>query len=171
VRPDRETGRIDKDRSAAAIDVLAASVDAGRMQRHTRAAPAPSSALAAERYLSLTTFTRAGTPKSTPVWPVDAGDGRVGFISSTKTWKVRRIEAGSRVLVQPSDVTGKVRPNSQSFAGSAQVVVGQAFEMMSRRVSAKYGYQLVLINLLHALPGRRTGHRNDCAVIISLDPS
>lgn len=125
--------------------------------------------LATERYLSLTTFTRDGTPKSVPVWPVDAGDGRIGFISSSKTWKVKRIRADSRVAVQPSDAKGRVRENTTPIPGFAEVVDGAAFDSMRRKVKAKYGFQLSIIDALHALPGRRTGHRNDCAVVISLD--
>ena len=138
---------------------------------HDDAAAAASTRVADERYLSLTTFTRTGTPKATPVWPVDVGQGRVGFISSSHTWKVRRINANGRVSVQPCDAKGRVREGSQALSGSAEVVLGEGFETLHRKVQAKYGYQLRLINMLHALPGRRTGHRNDCAVVISLDPS
>jgi PPOX class probable F420-dependent enzyme len=140
--------------------------------QHDTAPPTRSHApLAAERYISLTTFTRNGTPKSTPVWPVDAGDGRIGFVTSSKTWKVKRITADSRIAVQPSDAKGRVREGSHAVSGRAEVKLGERFEAINRKVKAKYGYQLRLINMLHALPGRSTGHRNDCAVIVSLDAS
>jgi PPOX class probable F420-dependent enzyme len=125
--------------------------------------------LADERYIALTTFTRDGTPRSVPVWPVDAGDGRIGFITSRQTWKVKRINHDCRVEVQPCDAKGRVREGTQAVSASAQVVVGVPFEALRSTVKAKYGYQLRFIDFLHALPGRRTGHRNDCAVVISLD--
>ena len=141
------------------------------MQHETTPTTCPPASLAAERYLSLTTFTRNGTPKSTPVWPVDAGNGRIGFVTSSRTWKVKRITTGSRVAVQPSDAKGRVHEGTHPVPGAAEVKVDETFDAINRRVKAKYGYQLWLINLLHALPGRKTGFRNDCAVIVSLDAS
>lgn len=35
--------------------------------------------LANEKYVAFTTFTKAGEPKSTPVWIADVGDGKLGF--------------------------------------------------------------------------------------------
>lgn len=146
-----------------------ALLDAGPME-HTKATATPSStSLAEERYIALTTLTRDGTPKSVPVWPVDVGDGRIGFITSSQTWKVRRIINDSRVVVQPSDAAGRVREDTRAVPGSADVVHGAAFDSVHRKVKQKYGYQLRIINMLHAVPGRRTGHRNDCAVVIAFD--
>jgi PPOX class probable F420-dependent enzyme len=154
-----------------AIDVPVSAAHAG-LVKHTNATAATSSDLLAdERYIALTTFTLDGTPKSVPVWPVDAGDGSIGFITSQQTWKVKRISNHSRVEVQPCDAKGRVREGTQALSASAQVVVGAPFEALQSKVTAKYGYQLRVINFLHALPGRRTGHRNDCAVVISLDPT
>ena len=124
--------------------------------------------LSAARYVALTTFTRRRTPKQTPVWPVDHGDGRIGFITSSQTWKVKRINDFSQVALQPSDAKGRPLADTVPIAGSAEVVVGEEFEAVRRKVLAKYGFQLRLIDLLHAVPGRRTGHRNDCAVLVSL---
>ena len=156
---------------AVAIDVDAAMPDAGRMH-HSKTEPATSSTLLAdERYIALTTFTRDGTPKCQPVWPVDAGAGRLGFITSSRTWKAKRINNDSRVEVQPSDGKGRVLANTRAASGSAELVFGEAFELLQCKVRAKYGYQLWIISMLHALPGRRTGYRNDCAVIVSFGPS
>jgi PPOX class probable F420-dependent enzyme len=159
------------DYGVAAIDVPATVPDAGYMQRPNATARTTSTPLANERYIALTTFTRDGTAKSTPVWPVDAGDGRIGFITSSKTWKVKRINNDSRVVVQPSDAKGRVRADTPALQGSAEMIVDAAFESLHRKVQEKYGIQLRMINLLHALPGRRTGHHNDCGVLISLDPA
>ena len=153
------------------MDVLVSILDAGPMHK-TSAAPtsAPTSEsteLALARYAVLTTFTRHHTPKHTPIWPIDTGDGRIGFITSSKTWKVKRINDNSRVMLQPSDAKGRPRADTIAVGGSAEVVVGEGFQAVRRKVKTKYGYQLRMIDMLHALPGRRTGHRNDCAVIVS----
>jgi uncharacterized protein len=125
--------------------------------------------LAEEKYVALTTYKADGTAKVVPVWPVDAGGGRVGFITSSETWKVKRLAKNSRVELQPSDSRGRVKANTEPVAGTAEVVEGAEFEAMNAKVKKKYGYQLRIINFMHAIPGRRTGHRNDCAVLVTFD--
>ncbi len=126
-------------------------------------------ALAEEKYLSLTTFKKDGTPKPVPVWPVDAGDGRVGFITSSRTWKVKRMKNNNRVVVQPSDARGRVKEGTEPVSGTAELLADETFERMDRLVSKKYGFQLKMINLLHAIPGGKTGHPNDTAILVTLD--
>ena len=127
--------------------------------------------LADEKYVSLTTFKKDGTPKPGPVWPVDAGDGRVGLITSSESWKVKRLANDDRVELQPSDSRGRAREDTTPVAGSAQVVAGSEFDAIHAKVREKYGYQLPLINGLHAFQRliRRGGHDSDRAVIITLD--
>jgi len=125
--------------------------------------------LADEKYVAFTTFRKDGTPRSTPVWLVDADDGRVGFITSSTTWKVKRLANNPRVELRPSDSRGRVKSATHPTSGTAEVVSGSAFDEMKAKVSDKYGFQLKLINFIHALPGRRTGHANDCAVVVTVD--
>jgi len=125
--------------------------------------------LADEKYVAFTTFRKDGTPKPTPVWLVDAGDGKLGFITSSTTWKVKRLANNPRVELQPSDSRGRVTADSRSTSGTAEVLSGEAFDEMRAKVSDKYGFQLKLINFIHSLPGKRTGHANDCAVVVTLD--
>ena len=125
--------------------------------------------LAEEKYIALTTYKKDGSPKSVPVWPVDAGDGRVGFITSSQTWKVKRIVNNPRVELQPSDSRGRVKENTEPISGTAEVAAGARFDALNAKVKTKYGLQLKIINFIHALPGSRTGHRNDRAVIVTLD--
>ena len=139
------------------------------MQTNTQYSQTTTAALVGAKYLALTTFKRDGTPKPVPVWPVDAGEGRVGFVTSSRTWKVKRIANDARVVLQPSDSRGRVNDDTQPTPGTAQVVDGAEFDAMNVKVGEKYGFQLKLINFFHALPGRRTGHPNDRAVIVTLD--
>ena len=153
-----------------AMDVLVPILDAGRMHKTIATPTSPTSEsteLALARYVVLTTFTRHNTPKHTPIWPIDTGDGRIGFVTSSKTWKVKRINENSRVALQPSDAKGRPLADTIAVGGSAEVVVGEAFQAVRRKVKTKYGYQLRMIDMLHARPGRWTGHRNDCAVLVS----
>lgn len=61
-----------------------------------------------ERYISLTTFKRDGTPVSTPVW-VAGDDGRLLVVTAADSWKVKRIRHDNHVRVAPCTATGKVR--------------------------------------------------------------
>jgi PPOX class probable F420-dependent enzyme len=126
--------------------------------------------LAETRYVALTTRRADGTTASTPVWPVDLGGGRIGFVTSTLTWKITRITRDPRVLLQPCDMKGRPLDGTRAVDATAAVATGDAFEHALQAVKTKYGFQLRIVELLHALPGRRFGHRNDCAVILTLDP-
>jgi hypothetical protein len=64
--------------------------------------------LAQEKYVSLTTFKRDGTPVSTPVW-VAADDGRLLVWTAADSWKVKRIRRDSHVVLAPCTARGKVR--------------------------------------------------------------
>lgn len=64
--------------------------------------------LARERYISLTTFKKDGTPVSTPVW-VAGDDGRLLVWTAADSWKVKRIKHDNRVRVAPCTASGKVR--------------------------------------------------------------
>ena len=139
------------------------------MSKTTTDTSSASTELASARYVRLTTYRRDGTAKHTPVWPVEAGPGRIAFITSAQTWKVRRIAADPRVLLVRSDMKGAPLQGADAVPGVAEVVTGEAFGRFRQVVREKYGYQLRIIDLLHGLPGERTGHRNDCAVVVTLD--
>ncbi len=127
--------------------------------------------LADEKYVAFTTFKKDGTPKPAPVWPVDAGDGRVGFITSSESWKVKRLANNNQVEVQPSDARGRVKEGTPARSGTAEVVEGSGFDSIHGKVREKYGYQLTLINGVHSIQRliRRGGHANDRAVIVTFD--
>lgn len=93
-------------------------------------------ALADERYISLTTFKRDGTPVSTPVWVVSDDGERLLVWSAAKTWKVRRIRRDPRVLVAPSNFRGKER--GERVEAAARVIEHPEIDELLRR---KYGWQ------------------------------
>ncbi|MDH3753653.1 MAG: PPOX class F420-dependent oxidoreductase [Acidimicrobiia bacterium] len=128
-------------------------------------------ALADEKYMAFTTYRKDGTPKPGPVWPVDAGEGRVGFITSSQSWKVKRIANSNRVAVQPSDSRGRTKDETSPRSGTAEVVEGADFDAIHAKVREKYGFQLTLINAFHSLQRLigRGGHPQDRAVIVTLD--
>ncbi len=94
------------------------------------------SSLAAERYISLTTFRRDGTPVSTPVW-VTSDDGRRLLVwSGTKTFKVRRLRRDPHVLVAAANFRGRER--GRRLSGQARVIADPGIDRLLRR---KYGWQ------------------------------
>jgi uncharacterized protein len=100
--------------------------------------------LAAERYISLTTFKRDGTAVSTPVWVVTDDGRRLLVWSGAHTWKVRRIRREPRVLVAPASFRGRER--GPRVAGRARVVPDPGVQALLRR---KYGWQKRALDLLN----------------------
>jgi uncharacterized protein len=100
--------------------------------------------LAGERYISLTTFKRDGTPVSTPVW-VTSDDGcRLLVWSATKTWKMRRLQCDARVLVAPSNYRGRER--GQRLDGRGRLIPDPGIDQLLRR---KYGWQKRALDLVN----------------------
>lgn len=129
------------------------------------------SALSSEKYVRLTTFTRDGRPKYTPVWIADLGDGKLGFTTGLDSWKVKRMRNTSRVELTPSDMRGNVADGAVPTAGNATVVTGEDAEPVAAAIKAKYGYQVTMIHAMNKL-GRLFRWRKNidyCGVVISPD--
>ncbi len=71
------------------------------------------------KYLLLTTFTKDGKPKPTPIWAAPDGD-RLLVITDDDSWKVRRIRNTPRVTVAKSGGLGK--PKSEPVEAVARVL-------------------------------------------------
>ncbi len=80
--------------------------------------------VARAKYLLLTTFTKDGRPKPTPVWGVPDGD-KLLIITDDGSWKTKRIRNTPRVTIQrsralgqptgePVEAVAKVLPKSQT---------------------------------------------------------
>jgi PPOX class probable F420-dependent enzyme len=102
-------------------------------------------ALANERYISLTTFKRDGTPVSTPVWVVTDDGERLLVWSAARTWKVRRLRREPRVFVAASNFRGKER--GRRIPGTARVVADPGIDQLLRR---KYGWQKRVLDRINA---------------------
>ncbi len=127
-------------------------------------------ALADEKYVSLTTYKKDGGSTSVPVWIVGAGDGKLGFTTSSRSWKAKRLANDDRIQIQPSDARGRVKTGTAPQSGTAVVATGTAFEAVKGRIRAKDGFPVVLISAwanLRKLLG--TDVVSDCAIVVTLD--
>lgn len=127
--------------------------------------------LAREKYVSLTTFRRDGTPVATPVWIVALDDGRLAFTTDPTSWKVKRARRNPAVELRPCNVRGKVAADAPVVTGTAEVVTDdEAYRPVVRALKKKYGIQVTLIEVGGRLKQLVKRNPNpDCALVITLD--
>ncbi|BBZ23147.1 PPOX class F420-dependent oxidoreductase [Mycolicibacter hiberniae] len=90
--------------------------------------------IAKSEYLLLTTFTKDGRPKPTPVWAAPDGD-RLLVITQESSWKVKRIRNNPRVTLAECDVRG--RPKGEAVEAVATVLdkshTGEVYDAIGKR--------------------------------------
>ena len=131
----------------------------------------PIPAIAEAKYVRLTTFTKDGRRKESPVWIAHLGDGTVGFSTGTETWKVKRIRNTPSVELVPCDARGNVMSSARSVTGAARLVTGTDLLPVASAIRAKYGIPAGLISglgKLLKLVGIKP-YGDDCGIVIRLD--
>ncbi|MEM9134131.1 MAG: PPOX class F420-dependent oxidoreductase [Actinomycetota bacterium] len=121
--------------------------------------------LADEKYVALTTYKKDGTPKSLPVWIAELDDGRLGFTTAVSSWKVKRLRNDDRVLLQPSNSRGVVKPGTDTTSGRGEVLSGPEVAAVEARIKKKYGIAYRVIGLINRISGKSS----DGAIAITLD--
>jgi uncharacterized protein len=106
--------------------------------------------VAAARYILLTTFTRDGRPKSTPIWAAPDGD-RLLVITEADSWKVRRIRNTPRVTLAVCDMRGN--PKSEPLDATAAILDKSETEHVYRAIGSRYGIIGKLFNFFSKLRG------------------
>lgn len=120
--------------------------------------------LAAEPFVSLTTFRRSGAGVPTPVWVVADGDALVVWTGGS-SGKVKRLRADPRVDLVPCSRRGRVDDAAPHVAGRAEVSRDAAvLGRVERALKAKYGLQHRLITLIERVA--RRGDRDRVALVI-----
>ncbi|MCV7400926.1 PPOX class F420-dependent oxidoreductase [Mycobacterium fragae] len=106
--------------------------------------------IAEAQYVLLTTFTKDGRPKPTPVWVARDGE-RLLVISEEKSWKVKRIRNTPRVTLAVCDIRG--RPKSEAIEATATILDkshnGAVYDAIGRR----YGPVGRVFNMFSKLRG------------------
>ena len=121
-----------------------------------------------ERYVSLSTWTNGGNRKRTPVWIALLDDGRVGFTTGKKTWKVKRILRNPSVELQPCNSRGALNKDSQGCEGVASVVDADEKEyiLIEEAIRKKYGIQDMLVSFFGQFSKK---YGEGCGIVISLE--
>lgn len=106
--------------------------------------------VAKAQYILLTTFTKDGRPKPTPVWAASDGD-RLLVISEEKAWKVKRIRNTSRVTLAVCDIRG--RPKSEAIEATAAILDKSQTGAVYDAIGREYGLVGRVFNLFSKLRG------------------
>ncbi len=95
--------------------------------------------LGQQRYVSITTYRRDGSPVATPVW-ITASGGRLYVWTGAQTGKARRIRRNPEVTIAPCTARGRL--TGPAAAARAQVVPFADRPEVWPLFLAKYGLQL-----------------------------
>jgi PPOX class probable F420-dependent enzyme len=90
--------------------------------------------VSAARYILLTTFTKDGRPKPTPIWAAPDGD-RLLVITEEDSWKVKRIRNTPRVTLAVCDMRGT--PKTEAMEATATILdksqTGRVYDAIGKR--------------------------------------
>jgi uncharacterized protein len=102
------------------------------------------------QYVLLTTFTKDGRPKPTPIWAAHDGD-RLVVITQAKSWKVKRIRNTSRVTLAACDMRGN--PKGEAIEATASVLDKSQTGAVYDAIGREYGLIGRVFNLFSKLRG------------------
>ena len=106
--------------------------------------------VAKAQYVLLTTFTKDGRPKPTPVWAASDGN-RLLIISEEKSWKVKRIRNTSRVTLAVCDIRGRAK--SEAIEATAAILDKSQTGAVYDAIGRDYGLIGRVFNLFSKLRG------------------
>jgi uncharacterized protein len=106
--------------------------------------------LAKAQYILLTTFTKDGRPKPTPIWAAADGD-RLLVITVGSSWKVKRIRNTPRVTLASCTMGG--RPTSGEVEGTAAVLDKSQTGAVYDAIGSRYGILGKVFNFFSKLRG------------------
>lgn len=106
--------------------------------------------LAKAQYILLTTFTKDGRPKPTPIWAAVQGD-RLLVITQEKSWKVKRIRNTPRVTLATCTMNGK--PTSEAVEGTAAILDKSHTTAVYDAIGNRYGLLGKVFNFFSKLRG------------------
>lgn len=102
------------------------------------------------QYVLLTTFTKDGRPKPTPIWIARDGD-RALVITEKNSWKVKRIRNTPRVTLAVCDMRGNVK--GEAVEAVATVLDDSQTEAVYQAINRRYGIVGKVFSLFSKLRG------------------
>ena len=124
-----------------------------------------------EKYISSTTYRKSGAAFSTPTWIVPLDGGRVGFWTSSRSGKYKRLRNNPSITIQPSDSRGRVKDGTGPVDGSVQLITsGADFDAIQNKVKAKYGFMVQMAKIFNTLGhiGKGKFPYGDVGVVVTL---
>jgi uncharacterized protein len=109
--------------------------------------------LAKAQYILLTTFTKDGRPKPTPIWAAldkERGD-RLLVITEGDSWKVKRIRNTARVTMATCTMGG--RATSEAVEGTAALLDKSETGAVYDAIGKRYGILGKVFNFFSKLRG------------------
>lgn len=117
--------------------------------------------IAKSDYVLLTTFTKDGRAKPTPVWAAPDGN-RLLVITQESSWKVKRIRNSPRVTLAPCDMRG--RPKGEAIEAVAAVLDKADNGAVYAAIGKRYGVIGRVFNVFSKLRG---GMRNNVGLALT----
>ena len=109
------------------------------------------SALAAEKFVSLTTFRKDGTPVATPMWIGRDGD-HLFVWTPADSWKAKRARNNPKVVLVECSRGGKVRDGAQPVDGVAEVIADPAtIQRLAGVIRRKYGFEFIVVTFIEQI--------------------
>ena len=102
------------------------------------------------QYVLLTTFTKDGRPKPTPIWIARDGE-RALVITEKNAWKVKRIRNNPRVTLAVCDMRGNVK--GETIEARATVLDESETETVYQAINQRYGIVGRIFNFFSKLRG------------------
>lgn len=106
--------------------------------------------LAKAQYILLTTFTKDGRAKPTPIWTAP-DDDRLLVITEGKSWKVKRIRNTPRVTLATCTMGG--RATSEAVEGTAVILDKSQTPIVYDAIGKRYGIVGKVFNFFSKLRG------------------
>ncbi|RAU91352.1 PPOX class F420-dependent oxidoreductase [Mycolicibacter senuensis] len=117
--------------------------------------------IAKSDYVLLTTFTKDGRAKPTPVWAAPDGN-RLLVITQESSWKVKRIRNTPRVTLTPCDMRGQ--PKGEAIEAVAAVLDKADNGAVYAAIGKRYGVIGRVFNVFSKLRG---GMRNNVGLALT----
>ena len=111
-------------------------------------------ALAAQKFVSLTTYKKNGDALATPMWVGRDGDHLFVWTPADSA-KIKRVRNDPRVTLVPCGRFGKPNNDAEPVAGTAEVITEPAtVRRLAEVIRHKYGLEYWVVTLIERLAAR-----------------